>query len=95
MGATFLGIPLFGWGGLCLIVAAIYAVFWPRSKAARVHSHRRHLILRWFHALVWVLLALAFFVRGSGAAGSYGLANITALIALAVYVVFLLALLRR
>ncbi len=95
MSATFLGIPLFGWGGLCLIVATIYTVVWPRSRAAASGSRLRYLIVRWFHALVWLLLALAFFIRGSGAPGSYGAANVTALLALVVYFVFILAMFSR
>jgi hypothetical protein len=61
MATGLLGISWFGWGGLCLAVAALYWVAWPKP-----HPERREprpawagVVLRWFHSLVWVLLALA------------------------------------
>ena len=56
----------------------------------------RYLILRWSHAVVWLLLALSCFARASetlGGAGIVGMANILALLALVVYVAFMATLL--
>ncbi len=89
--------PLFGiaWpvlGGICLVIAAIYVVVWPRPRdaaAARARPAWRHLILRWFHALVWLLLALSCFIRPSRPLGGAATANVLASLALVTYVIFL------
>ncbi len=88
--------PLFGmpWpvlGGLCLAVAAVYTVVWPRPQdpTARARPAWRHLVLRWCHALVWLLLALSCFVRLARSLGGPATANILALLALVGYVIFL------
>lgn len=89
MNNTFLGISFFVWGGVCLVVAAIWAIFSP-SRA--VSSAGAYFILRWFHSLVWLLLALSCFVRGFSPGA--GLANLLALAALGMYVVFIATLTR-
>ncbi len=88
--------PLFGmpWpvlGGLCLVVAAIYTVVWPRPRdpTARARPAWRHLVLRWCHALVWLLLALSCFVRPARSLGGSATANVLELLALVAYVIFL------
>ncbi len=88
--------PLFGmpWpvlGGLCLVVAAVYTVVWPRPRdpTARARPTWRHLILRWGHALVWFLLALSCFVRPAPSLGGPATGNVLALLALVAYVIFL------
>ena len=93
METKFLGIPLVVWGGACLVVAAIFAAVWPSNKIAPDTGALRFFILRWFHALVWLLLALSMFVRASGIGGTL-LANLIALAALPVYLVFMASLLR-
>jgi hypothetical protein len=60
MGTQFLGVSWFVWGLLCSAVAVIFAVIWPRGKRPGKVSVLPSLILRWFHALVWVLLAVSF-----------------------------------
>lgn len=93
MSLKFLGLPLFVWGGLCLVVALAFTVFWPSSKVGADTSALRYLVLRWFHALVWLLLALSCFIRGAGVSGGAGAANLVALVALPVYLVFVAVLL--
>ncbi len=46
-------------------------------------------VLRWFHALVWALLALSSFIRASLVPGGSRVANVVALLALPAYTVFL------
>lgn len=83
------------WGVLCLGVAAVFLVFWPSAKAVAKISPLRYALLRWGHAGVWLLLALAAFVRGLAGDQVAPLAQIAALLALVVYFAFLGALLRN
>jgi hypothetical protein len=96
MSTALFGISWFLWGSLCLIVALIYTVVWPRPKAAGTPALTlwRQVILRWFHALVWVLLALSCFIRPSQWLGGTTTANGLALLALLVYGIFLVTVLR-
>jgi hypothetical protein len=91
----FLGIPFVIWGILCLGVGAVFLIFWPSAKVVANVSPVRYALLRWGHAGVWFLLALASFVRGL--AGDQGalVAQVAALLALVVYFAFLGALLRN
>jgi hypothetical protein len=89
MDTAFLGIPWFVWGFLCLVVAVIFTVIWPHGKCSDNAGALASIILRWFHALVWVLLAVSFFVRSGQVLGGSGTANVLALLALAVYLIFL------
>ena len=80
-----LGVPLVVWGGVCLAVALLWALVWPSDRVA-VASGLRCIILRWFHALTWLVLAGAAFIAAfSGPAK----AKPVALLALAVYLVFM------
>ncbi len=93
MSETFLGFPFQAWAILCLAVAVAYYFKWPKPKPDRTGPPRSavvHIILRWFHSAVWLLLALACYLWASGPAA---VANALALAALAVYVVFLATLL--
>ena len=90
----FLGISWLAGGLLCLLIAGIYVVVWPRPLVAAAHSSWNRLVLRWFHALVWVLLAGSFFVRGEYVSGGRGVANILALGALVSYAIFMVTLIR-
>jgi len=94
MNTPFLGVPWFVWGLLCLVVAVIFTVIWPRGKRPGKARALQSLILRWFHALVWVLLAVSFFLRDREVLGGSGTANVLALLALGVYLIFMGTLLR-
>ena len=94
MNTPFLGVPWFVWGLLCLAVAVIFTVIWPRGKRPGKASALQSLILRWFHALVWVLLAVSFFLRSGKVLGGSATANVLALLALGVYLIFMGTLLR-
>ncbi len=63
----FLNIPYFAWTALALIVAGVFVYVWPH-KAVTVTTGFRYFIIRWGHALTWVLLAVSFFLRGFGPA---------------------------
>lgn len=91
--SPFFDIPWFVLGGLALIVALIFCFVWPRNKAPRDHTSVPYLILRWGHALVWVLLSISLFLRS--APDLTGAANILALVALGVYISFVSTLRRN
>src|SRR5262245_28820826 len=92
---TLFGLPWYVWGLLCLVVAAIYLVVWPRPAQKSGASARppwRQFVLRWFHSLVWVLLALACFVQASAVAGSGAVGVASAVLAGLMYLIFIGAL---
>ncbi len=91
----WLGVPWNLWGLLALLAAGVHAVVWPRSRtggSTQGHPVWRHLVLRWFHALVWALLALSCFVRAGFLPGGSRAANVAALLAPVAYAAFLVAL---
>jgi hypothetical protein len=87
LGNTLLGIPLVFWGIGCLTVAVAYYRIWPQPSPKRTQGRTQwqHIVLRYFHALVWVLLAAGCFLAGSG----YNIGLWVAALALPVYIYFL------
>lgn len=63
MNMGFFGIPWFAWAGGSLAVGVLYA-FVLRHRRISENSGFRRFILRWGHALVWLLLAINFLLRG-------------------------------
>jgi hypothetical protein len=92
---TLFGLPWYVWGLLCLVVAAVYLVIWPRPSrkgGAPARPRWRQFVLRWFHSLVWLLLALSCFVRASQLAGSAAVGSALAVLAALMYIVYMGAL---
>ncbi len=89
---TLFGVPLVLLGGVCLVLTIVWAFVWPRGRVTPSDG-TRYLIVRWFHALVWLLLALAAFVAGLELFGGLALAQPLALLALFVYFVYMFTLL--
>jgi len=88
-----LAVPWAIWGGLCLFVAAIYTVVWPRPRPpAWARPSWRHPILRWAHAMVWVVLAGSCFLRTTDWPGQLDAANALALLAVPLYATFVVTL---
>jgi hypothetical protein len=83
----FLNLPWFVWAGLALLVAVVYAYVWPQ-KAAIAASGFRFFILRWGHALTWILLATNFLLRGNSSSWNDA-ANLLALAGGVFYALFL------
>ena len=91
-GADMLGGPLTWWcgGAACMAVAGVYLFKQPRAATSLRPGHL--FWLRWRHSAAWVLLAGWSLARAVGIAS--GAAAPLALLALLVYVGFLVALLR-
>ena len=71
---------------ICLIVATVYYFVWPGWKdpeQVRQRSLRSRIILRWFHALAWVLLAAACFLQTAFPAVLAGVVYLMFLVTLA------------
>ncbi len=94
MESKFLGVPLVVWGVVCLVIAAVFVFVWPHDRVADT-SGLRYMLVRWGHALVWLLLASSCFVRVVLGRSGAGLANNVAFAALIVYVSFLAAMFVR
>jgi hypothetical protein len=92
---TLFGLPWYVWGLLCLAIAAVYLAVWPRpsyKSGAPARPPWRQFVLRWFHSLVWVLLALACFVQSGQIAGGGAVGGALAVLAGLLYLVFMAAL---
>jgi len=84
----FFGVPLFVWAIFCLALAAVWMIFWPRDRAAGA-GNIRHIVLRWFHALTWLLLGAAALIAGLEGAGNARLAKAVSIFSLVVYLIFM------
>jgi hypothetical protein len=92
MEAKFFGISYIWWGVLCLGIGAGFVMLWPSAKITKATPLLRYLLLRWGHAAVWGLLALACFLRA--VLNSSGPGQIAALLALVTYLAFMVSLMR-
>ena len=59
----FLDLPWFIWAALALILSVVWVYVGPHTKMPDT-SGLRFFVVRWFHALTWLLLAISFFLRG-------------------------------
>jgi len=71
-----------------VVVAGVYTFIWPRPKPGVMRSTSSRMVLRWGHAVVWLLLAVSFFMRAVGAEVD-GLANLIAFAAGLLYIAFI------
>ena len=84
------GVPLVVWGVICLALAILWIVVWPSDKAV-AEDGLRFFILRWFHALTWLLLALSALIAAFNRLGGVRTAKVMAYLSLPVYLIFLAA----
>lgn len=82
------GVPFFVWSGICLILAIVWVFVWPADRAVTLTGVRLF-VLRWFHALTWLLLAIAALAAAFPALAATSIPRMVALAALAVYLTFL------
>lgn len=100
MDGTLLGISLFTLGLVCLGLAVLWYFVWPKERTPeplrKLPEYRprpawMQSVLRWFHALAWVMLAaMCWFLD----AAQTTLASASALIAGIMYVTFVVALIK-
>jgi hypothetical protein len=88
MSDKFFGVPLFVWVIFCLALAVVWVIFWPRDRVG-VAGGFRYIVLRWFHALTWLLLAVAALIAGLDSEGNAPLAKVISLLSLVVYLIFM------
>jgi hypothetical protein len=91
MNPTLFGVPLGLYGIPCFLLAFAFLFVWPHNLLPQ--SEWRRFILRWGHALVWLLLGLAAFVGGTGAFGGLPVAGGLAFASVLVYVIFVMTML--
>lgn len=87
---TLLGFPVEMIAAVCIAVAVLYVIYWPKPAPGQLRAPWRAVVLRWFHALTWIVLALAvlaFKFLGLAAAQTLGVVGVV------VYVTFMAALL--
>jgi len=88
MEANFFGFTWAFWAGVCWFIALIYSFIWPKHRiGAQKISAFHYFILRWLHAIVWILLGISCFIRMFHI--SELLPNLIALFAFGLYVIFL------
>ncbi len=92
MGEKLLGVPLVFWSAGCLALSVMWAFLWPSDKVV-AGDMPRFIILRWAHALVWMLLAIAAALWGFNLLGGTATARVVALLSLGVYLVFMFTIL--
>ena len=83
----FLDLPWFLWAAFALVVAMIYSFVWP-SKNLTLTEGFHFFVLRWGHALAWLLIAINFLLRGISPSFN-GAANLIALAGGMMYLLFL------
>lgn len=88
MDGKLFGVPLIVWGVLCCVLTVVWIIVWPSDKATTT-TGLRFVILRWFHALVWFLLAIAAFLAAFNVLGGTTTARIMALLSLLTYLIFI------
>lgn len=87
-----LGIPWAVWAVGCLVLAGVYVFVWPRPRTEAEAAARpvwRHVVLRWLHPGVWLVLASSFAVRATPLPESASIGNQIASLAAILYIVYI------
>jgi hypothetical protein len=87
MGDGFLNIPSLAWTALALVVAAVFVFFVSGAEKLNTAEGLTYFIARWFHSLVWLLLALSFVMRALSNETVRGLADPVAALAGITYLI--------
>lgn len=59
----FMELEYIYWSLICLGVAVLYYILWPKPSARQVRTDWQRIIFRYFHALVWIFLAFSCFLK--------------------------------
>jgi tryptophan-rich sensory protein len=87
-----LGIPLTAWAIGCLVLAGVYVFVWPRPRTEEEAARRpvwRHVVLRWLHPGIWLVLGASFAVRAAPIAEAASIGNQIASLAFILYIVYI------
>lgn len=85
---TLIVIPYTVWGIAAVVMAVIWVLVWPRKKNVKPGS-LPYFILRWFHALTWLLLAAAAWIAGYDILGGQTTAQLVVFLGLITYLIFI------
>lgn len=85
----FLGVPWYIAGSISIVVSIVYFFIWPKELVNGIPGWQVF-ILRWFHSLVWILLAISFFLRYTNVANKKLLVDGFSYGALILYAIFML-----
>jgi hypothetical protein len=83
----FLNVPWFFWALLALGLSIVWVFVGPHTRMPDEPGFR-FLVIRWGHALTWLLLAVSFLLRGISP-GLAGAANLIAVAGGLVYALFI------
>ncbi|MCU0494203.1 MAG: hypothetical protein MUD01_21645 [Chloroflexaceae bacterium] len=89
MAERVFGLPWPVWGGLALLLALVWCFVWPSDKVSSTTGSMQFFLLRWGHALVWLLLATMCFLKASGTSMLAGWANAVGMLGGLTYAAFL------
>jgi hypothetical protein len=84
---SFFNLPWFVWAALALVIAVVYSFFWPKDRIVDLTGFR-FLVLRWGHALTWLLISINFMLRGLDPKFD-GIANLMAATGGLIYLLFM------
>lgn len=76
-------------GIVALVIAGIFAVFVPGKDRVNTATGWRYPVARWFHSLVWVFLAVSFFMQAAGDDSLKALASPVAALGGITYLVYI------
>lgn len=94
MSSGLLNIPWLVWSALALVVALVFVFFVPGAEKLKKVEGLPHFIARWFHSLVWLLLALSFAMRALSNETVRGLADPVAALGGITYLIYIVTLVR-
>jgi hypothetical protein len=83
----FFNLPWFVWAALAFVITVVYSFFWPKDRIVELTGFR-FLVLRWGHALTWLLISINFILRGLDPRFD-GIANLTAAAGGLIYLLFM------
>lgn len=90
----FLNVPMYGWAAVALVIAGVFVVVVPSADKVATLEGLNFIIVRWFHSLVWVLLAASFFMKGTGIEALKGASDIVGLLGGLCYAAYLITTVR-
>jgi peptidoglycan/LPS O-acetylase OafA/YrhL len=91
----FYGISYGWWTLICLLIAVLYFLLWPRPKSGKTRGKMQHIVLRWFHSLVWLALAAAALLQFVSEGQADSTSRILVYLSLVLYAIFITVFLKE